>query len=168
MAQNLTYGLYVTSVWDEANGRFGGHVIDAVAQLSMGEPPTVVASVLNTCYTQSLIEKEGVFSLSILPANVDPFVIANFGFQCGRDVSKWENVPHTLREGLPALDEAVAWVKFQVIDKRVMDTHMAFFCNPVAIEALHPDKEPLRYADYFTKLKAPAMAAFQERQAGMK
>ena len=168
MVQNLTYGLYVTGAWDEENGRYSGHVIDAVAQLSMDEEPTVVASVMNTCYTKSLIEKEGVFVLSILPADVDPFVLANFGFQCGRDVSKWENVPYTLRGGFPVLDEAVAWVQFRVADKRVMGTHTAFFCHPTDAEALNPGKDPLRYADYFTKLKNPAMEAFQAFKQGTK
>jgi flavin reductase (DIM6/NTAB) family NADH-FMN oxidoreductase RutF len=121
---------------------------------------------MNKNYSKGCIAEQGVFNLSILPEDVDPFVIANFGFQSSKDVAKWENVPHTERAGLTTLDSAVAWTQFRVIDKRVMGTHTAFFCVPVEVEYLNKDKEPLRYADYFTKLKDPAMAAFAAWKQG--
>jgi flavin reductase (DIM6/NTAB) family NADH-FMN oxidoreductase RutF len=158
----LTYGLYVIGVKDEANDRPGGFIIDAVAQISMDDEPTVIVSVMNKNYSKENIDKQGVFNLSILPEDVDPFVIANFGFQTSKEVDKWVNVPHTLKAGLPVLDSAIAWVQFKVIDKRVMGTHTAFFCTPVDAEVLADGKNPLIYADYFSKLKDKTMQAFRE------
>ncbi|MDR0854307.1 MAG: flavin reductase family protein [Clostridiales Family XIII bacterium] len=156
----LSYGLYVTGVRDEANDRVTGHICDAVAQLSMGEKPQVVVSIMNKNYTKDCIEKSGEFTLSVLPDTVDPFVIGNFGFQSGKDVSKWPNVPHNVVDGLPILCEAVSYVRLKVIDKRVMDSHTAFFCEAIGGEVLHEDKTPLIYADYFKELKDLVMAAF--------
>jgi len=162
LATKLTYGLHVISVKDaEHGGRPAGFVIDAVCQLSMGEEPLVVFSVMNKNYSKDCIAKEGVFNFSILPVDVDPFIIANFGFQSSKDVSKWDNVEHEIKAGLPVLPSAISWAQFNVKDIRVLDTHTAFFCVPVEIEYLNKDKEPVRYADYFTKLKAPAFAAFE-------
>jgi flavin reductase (DIM6/NTAB) family NADH-FMN oxidoreductase RutF len=160
-ATKLTYGLHVISVTDAANARPAGFIIDAVCQLSMDEAPTVVFSVMNKNYSKDCIQAAGVFNLSILPDSVDPFVIANFGFQSSKDVAKWENVPHTLLAGLPVLDQAVSWGQFRVTDLREMGTHTAFFTVPTEAEYLNGDLEPLRYADYFTKLKEPAFAAFK-------
>ncbi|GHU62898.1 hypothetical protein AGMMS49983_05230 [Clostridia bacterium] len=169
LATKLTYGLHVISVQDQANDRPGGFIIDAVCQLSMDVPPTIVFSVMNKNYSKDLIKTEGVFNLSILSESVDPFVIANFGFQSSKDISKWENVPYTLRAGLPVLDEAVSWGQFRVTDIREMGTHTAFFTVPTESEYLNGELIPLRYADYFTKLKEPAFAAlkaFQEKALG--
>jgi flavin reductase (DIM6/NTAB) family NADH-FMN oxidoreductase RutF len=161
LSTKLTYGLHVISVYDKANDRPAGFVIDAVCQLSMDEPPTVVFSVMNKNYSKNCIKDAGVFNFSILPESVDPFVLANFGFQTSKDVSKWDNVPYTLRAGLPVLDQAISWAQFKVTDLREMGTHTAFFTVPTEAEYLNGDLIPLRYADYFTKLKEPAFAAFK-------
>ena len=162
LATKLTYGLYVISVKDfENEGRPAGFVIDAVCQISFGDEPTVVFSVMNKNHSKDCIAREGVFNLSILPEDIDPFVISNFGYQSSRDISKWSNIEYELKAGLPIVPTAVSWAQFRVTDSRVMDTHTAFFCVPVEAEYLNGSKEPLRYADYFTKLKEPAFEAFK-------
>ena len=159
--QKISYGLYIISVNDKTNDRNAGFVIDAVAQISMGETPTVIFSVMNKNYCKDCIDKEGIFNFSVLPEDVDPFIIANFGFQTSKEVDKWANIQHSIKFGLPIIDEAISCAQFKVIDKRVMDTHTTFFCNPVEAEVLNPEKTPLIYADYFTKLKGPVMDAFK-------
>jgi flavin reductase (DIM6/NTAB) family NADH-FMN oxidoreductase RutF len=162
LTKKLTYGLYVIGVKDAENGgRFAGFVIDAVCQISSGEEPIVLCSVMNKNYSKDCIAKEGVFNISVLPDDVDPFIIANFGFQSSKDVSKWENVAFELKAGLPVIPEAISWAQLKVKDIRVLDTHTAFFCVPVETDYLNENKEPLRYADYFTKFKEPALKAFQ-------
>jgi len=170
MVTKLTYGLYIVSVNDALNGgRPAGFVMDAVCQISSGEEPIVLCAVMNRNYSKDCIAREGLFNLSILPDDVDPFLIANFGFQSSKDVSKWDNVAFEYGAGLPIIPQAVSWVQFRVKDRRAFDTHTAFFCTPAEAEFLNADKEPVRYADYFTRLKAPAFAAFQafkDRVAG--
>ena len=170
LSTKLTYGLHVIGVKDCKNGgRFAGFVIDAVCQITMGEEPYVLFSVMNKNYSKDCIRREMLFNVSILPDDVDPFILANFGFQSSKDVSKWDNVEFELKEGLPVIPSAVSWAQLKVKDIREFDTHTAFFCVPVTAEYLNQEKEPVRYADYFTKLKGPAFAAFsafKEKQAG--
>ena len=168
LSKKLTYGLHVISVNDAKNARPGGFVIDAVCQLSMDEPPLVVFSVMNKNYSKDCIKDEGTFNVSILPVSVDPFVIANFGYQSSSDVDKWKNVPHTIINGLPVLDQAITWAQFKVVDFRVMGTHTAFFCEPTECDYLNESLEPLRYADYFTELKDAAFAAFKSHNESIK
>jgi flavin reductase (DIM6/NTAB) family NADH-FMN oxidoreductase RutF len=162
LTTKLTYGLYTMSVKDSLQGgRPAGFMIDAVCQLSSGDEPVVVFSVMNRNYSKDCIAREGVFNMSVLPDDIDPFVIANFGFQSSKDVAKWENVVHEMRAGLPVIPQAISWTQLRVQDSRVFDTHTAFFCVPVEAEYLNAEKTPLRYADYFTKFKEPAFAAFK-------
>ena len=168
LSKKLTYGLHVISVHDAANDRPAGFVIDAVCQLSMDDPPLVVFSVMNKNYSKDCIKAEGLFNVSILPTSVDPFVIANFGYQSSHEVDKWKNVPHTINNGLPVLNQAITWAQFKVTDYREMGTHTAFFCEPTECEYVNGDLEPLRYADYFTELKDSAFAAFKAFNEALK
>ena len=166
LAKKLTYGLHVIGVKDSLNGgRFAGFVIDAVCQVSSGQEPVVLCSVMNKNYSKDCIERERVFNLSVLPDDIDPFVLANFGFQSSKDVSKWDNVAYELKQGLPIIPAAITWTQMNVTDIKVFDTHTAFFCVPSVAEYLNEEKNPVRYADYFTTLKDPAFAAFQAYKA---
>ena len=164
--RSLTYGLHVVSVKDSEQDRFAGFVIDAICQISSGSEPIILCAAMNKNYSKDCIIKEGVFNISVLPDDVDPFILANFGFQTSRDVAKWDNVDFALGDGLPIIPEAVSWTQMKVKDIREMETHTAFFCVPSIAEYLNKDKNPVRYADYFSKLKDPAFAAFQAFKAG--
>jgi flavin reductase (DIM6/NTAB) family NADH-FMN oxidoreductase RutF len=166
LTKSLTYGLHVVSVRDSLQDRNAGFIIDAVCQISSGDEPIVLCSVMNKNYSKNCILGEKVFNLSVLPDDVDPFILANFGFQSSKDIPKWDNVSFELTEGLPIIPEAVAWAQMKVKDIREMDTHTAFFCVPVFAGYLNQGKNPVRYADYFTKIKEPAFAAFQAFKAG--
>ena len=90
----LYYGLYVVGVQGE--GKFGGCIVDAVMQIEAGDKPVIMLSSLKKNQTNTLIKKSGEFTLSILAATVDPFVVANFGFQSGCDADKCANVAHSV------------------------------------------------------------------------
>ena len=94
----LSNGLYVLSA--AAGGKFCGSLVDAVSQISV-LPNLIIVSCMNTSHTKECIEESGELGISVLPKNTDPYVVANFGFQSGRDVDKWANVPYELKEGLP-------------------------------------------------------------------
>jgi flavin reductase (DIM6/NTAB) family NADH-FMN oxidoreductase RutF len=157
--QKFSYGLYVVGV--KGKDYFGGCIVDAVAQLSMQENPTIVLASMLQNETNRLIKEKSEFTLSVLPESVDPFVIGNFGFQSARDVDKWENVPYEVKDDLPVLKEALSFVRLNVQEKIELETHTAFICKTKDAEVLH-DGKPLIYADYFTKLKDKVMTAFME------
>ena len=96
----LTHGIYVLGAKDEAQNRFCGSIVDGVMQVA-NKPVVVALSCSNTSYTKECIESSGEFSLSVLCKDVDPFVVANFGFQTSREVNKWDNVKSVQKDGLP-------------------------------------------------------------------
>ena len=121
----FSYGLYIAGVKND--GKLGGCIIDALVQASSNEPPTLILCSIKGNHTNETIRREGEFSISVLPKDVDPFVVANFGFQSSRAADKWKNVPHHLSDGLPFLDGAASFVKCRVKDAVELTTHTAFF-----------------------------------------
>lgn len=154
----ISSGLYVTGV---KNGEsFGGSVVDALVQATSSNPPNIIFCSMNTNNTTALIKNSGEFTVSVLSHDVDPFVIANFGYQSSRMVDKWVNIQHEIKDGLPVLSEAVAYYRCRVDDIRIMSTHNIF--TSVVEDAWLGSGEPLLYSDYFKSLKNAAVAAFSK------
>lgn len=158
----LSYGLYVIGV---KNGDgFGGCVVDSFAQVGSGKTPMVLLSSMNTTNTCGLIEENGEFTVSVLAKEVDPFVIANFGFQSSKDTDKWDNVPHVEVKGLPVLVDAAAYLRCKVEEVKKLDTHTLYLCS--VEDAWLGEGEPLLYADYRKpELKNAVRDAFAEFKA---
>jgi flavin reductase (DIM6/NTAB) family NADH-FMN oxidoreductase RutF/rubredoxin len=142
----------------------GGCIVDALVQASSNEPPTLILCSIKGNYTNELIKSEGVFSISVLPVTVDPFVVANFGFQSARAADKWGNVPHSIVDGLPQLYGAASYVRCKVKNSVELATHTAFFCE--VTEAVNGDGEPLVFGDYQKTMKKSAYDAFQKFKEG--
>jgi flavin reductase (DIM6/NTAB) family NADH-FMN oxidoreductase RutF/rubredoxin len=156
---NISYGLYVLGI--QAENYFGGCVIDAVAQVSGGQPPVIILGSMNNNLTNRLIKDKGEFTLSILPENVHPFVIANFGFQSAKDVDKWANTPHTVKDGLPILDGAAAYLRCRTTEAKELATHTAFFCEVTDAWQGENSAKPLIYGDYQREMKSAAIGALK-------
>jgi flavin reductase (DIM6/NTAB) family NADH-FMN oxidoreductase RutF/rubredoxin len=157
----LSYGLYVVGV-EKEKGTFGGSIVDAVAQVSAGERPALVLSSMKNNLTRTLIENAGRFVISVLPANADPFIVANFGFQSARDVDKWANVPYSLKDGLPVLDCAVSFIHCKTIESKEFETHTLFICDITDAQNGATATKPLLYADYQENMKTAAGEAFKK------
>lgn len=162
----LSYGLYVVGV--KTPDGMGGCVVDAVAQVAAGNPPKIVLACRKPNYTNELIQAEGEFTLSVLSEKTDPFVVANFGFQSARIADKWRNVPHTLKNGLPTLDAAAAYVRCRVVEARDMETHTLFICDVADAWTGGENDRPLIYGEYQRTMKDAAREAFNAFKAGGK
>jgi flavin reductase (DIM6/NTAB) family NADH-FMN oxidoreductase RutF/rubredoxin len=157
----LSYGLYVVGV--QAENKFGGCIVDAVVQIEAGSKPVIMVSSGTNNLTNALIKKTGEFTLSVLGANVDPFVVANFGFQSARDADKWANVPYTLKNGLPVLNQAIAHLHCKLIEvTKELATHTMFLAEVVDAEKTGDTAKPLLYNDYQTDMKAASLEAFKK------
>jgi flavin reductase (DIM6/NTAB) family NADH-FMN oxidoreductase RutF/rubredoxin len=154
----ISSGLYVTGV--KNGGSFGGSLVDALIQATNANPPHIIFCSMNGNNTTELIKKSGEFTVSVLGDDVNPFVLANFGFQSSRNVDKWANVEHELRDGLPVLKNAAAAFLCKVEDIRIMSTHNIFTCT--VENAWLGSGEPLLYGDYHKNLKTAVAAAFTE------
>ncbi|MDR1954059.1 MAG: flavin reductase family protein [Clostridiales Family XIII bacterium] len=156
----LSYGLYVAGV--KTPGGFGGCILDAVAQVSVGEQPIIAVGSMKNNYTNERIKAEKEFTLSVLAGDVDPFVVANFGFQSARTVDKWANVPHTMKDGLPILDGAVAYLRLRLSEPKELATHTLFLCEVADAWNGENTSRPLIYGDYQRGMRDATIAAFKK------
>lgn len=156
----LSYGLYVLGVKHEDG--LGGCIVDAVVQAAGGEAPVLAVACMKNNLTNILIKQSGEFTLSVLPSDVDPFVIGNFGFQSARSAEKWGNVPHTLKDGLPILDAALSYVRCRVLEAKELATHTLFLCEVIDAQNGSAPGKPLIYGDYQTTMKGAAGEAFKK------
>ncbi|MDR1073064.1 MAG: flavin reductase [Treponema sp.] len=161
----LSYGLYVVGVKTEKG--LGGCIVDAVGQVAAGDSPLVSLACMKKNYTNECIKKTGECTLSVLSTDVDPFAIGNFGFQSGRDVEKWANAPHTIKDGLPFLNNACAYLRLRVVNSLEFPTHTLFICEVTGAEKGENPAKPLIYGDYQATMKAAVGEAFQKfKEAG--
>jgi len=154
---NISYGLYV--VGTKFDGKFAGCIVDAFIQSTSSPVPTVILCSIQQNHTNAAIKQTGEFTVSILGTDVDPFVIGNFGFQSCRNEDKWANVPHQVKDGLPVLDKAVAYLRCKVTDAKELSTHTAFFCE--VTDAWLGEGDPLIYGNYQKEMKTRTMEAFK-------
>ena len=154
---NISYGLYV--VGTKLDGKYAGCIVDAFIQSTSSPVPTVILCSIQANQTNAAIKEAGEFTVSVLGADVNPFVIGNFGFQSGRNADKWSNVPHKIVDGLPVLETACAFLRCKVVDSKELSTHTAFFCE--VTDAWQGEGEPIIYANYQKNMKAKTMEVFK-------
>ncbi len=145
----LTHGVYILGAND--HDRFVGSVVDAVMQVA-NKPLIIALSCHNRSYTKSIIEQTKSFSLSVLGYNVDPFIVADFGFQTSRNINKWDNVQHTAKNNLPYLTNCIAVVFCHVLETRVFDSNTLFIAEVTDCQNI-TEAHPLTYFDYRTSFK---------------
>ncbi len=152
----ISNGLYVLSAKD--NDRYVGSIVDAITQVAVS-PYLLVISCMNTSYTKSCIETTGEVGISVLPQTINPFIVGNFGYQCSRDVNKWDNVPFIEVDGLPYVTGSLAKIRAKVIEKHVYASNTVFIAEVVdAFDTC--DGEPLTYKQYRDGFKTAVSSAF--------
>lgn len=152
----ITYGLYVLSAKKEDG--FSGCIVNTVVQTT-DEPLTITVTVNKKNETCESIQKSGEFLVSVLPKEVDPFVISNFGFQSGRTADKWANVKHETKADLPVISNASAYYYCRVESVKELPTHMMFTCS--VEDAWLGQGEPITYAYYQANVKEKSKEAFE-------
>lgn len=155
---NLTNGLYILGANDK--GRYVGSLVDAITQVAH-DPAIIVVSCNNQSYTKEIIEQTGVFSLSVLCKNVEPFVLANFGFQSSRNVNKWNNVDFCVEGGLPYLKYNNASMSCKVLNKINFSSNVMFIAEVLSADTSR-NEDPLTYRDYRGYFKTEVIKSFEE------
>ena len=154
----LTHRLYVLGAKDDY--RFCGCIVDAVMQVA-NKPVAIAISCANHGYTKSCIDKSGYFSLSVLCKGIDPFVVANFGFQSSRDKDKWANVDYFEQDGLPYLQNNLARFRCKVIASYPLESNTLYIAEVLSAYS-DREAEPLTYLDYRSYFKKDVMESFQQ------
>jgi len=155
----MTYGLYlISSIHGE---QISGYVANTAFQVT-AEPPQIAISCHKDNISATVIEKSGVFSISVLEKETDAGLIGLFGYQSGNEDEKFERVNYKFgTTGVPIiLTHSIAYFECKVVDKFDVGSHYLFIGEVVEGELLEAPKEPLTY-DYFRnemKLAAPERA----------
>ena len=82
----LTYGLFVLT--SGLAGEDGGCIINTAGQVT-STPNRISIAVNKTNYTCELIQRSGMFNISVLSEAADFSLFQRFGFQSGRTVNKF-------------------------------------------------------------------------------
>lgn len=153
----LTYGMYILSAKD--GDKLNACVVNTFMQVS-SEPPRASVTVSKGGLTHEMIDKTGVFCVSVLPESAEIRLIASFGFRSGRDADKFEGINFSTDEnGLPFLEkEAIAAVSCKVFAKTDVGTHTTFFAEITDAKKLS-DEPPMSYAYYHTVKNGKASKA---------
>ncbi len=154
----INYGLYVVSVreGDRDNACIG----NVFAQVS--SDPLRVSLALNkqnlTCW---MLDRTGVFNVSILTKDAPFDVFKRFGYQSGTDVDKFAGTTVARSEnGVSYQTEfANAFVSGKVVSKVDLGSHILFIAEVTDAKVLS-DAESISYDDYQknVKPKRPAKA----------
>ena len=105
--------------------------------------------------TREMIEKTGMFNVSVLTADVPFETIRHFGMQSGRDTDKFAEFPHIKRSanGLYYLNENTnAMFSCKVISKQELGSHV-LFVGEVTESKVLSSKESCTYAHYHKAIK---------------
>jgi flavin reductase (DIM6/NTAB) family NADH-FMN oxidoreductase RutF/rubredoxin len=160
----LSYGLYVVSSMKD--GKFNGQIANTAFQVT-SEPPTIAVSINKQNLTHEYIQASRKFAVSIISKDAPMPFIGLFGFKCGRDINKFENVNIKLGEtGVPiVLDNAIAYIEADVINQMDCGSHTIFVGQVRDCDILKEYEEPMTYAYYqeVKRGKAPKTApTYQE------
>ena len=131
----LSYGVYIIST--SADNKEGGCVINTLTQVT-SSPARLSIALNKENYTLKLIETSGTFSAAVLSDDVEMDLIRRFGFQCGKDVKKYDGIPQG-RDSLnnPYPTEGVcARFTCRVVSSMDVGSHMIIVGEVVEAEVL--------------------------------
>ena len=158
---NLSYGLYVLTARED--GRDCGCIVNTVTQLT--ENPTRIAlSVNKQNFTNEVIQRTGVFNISVLTEAATMDLFRHFGFQSGRDVDKFAGrTDPTSENGLRYIDgPANALISGKVEQAIDCGTHMLYIALVTEARKLS-DAPSMTYAYYFANVKPKPQPAAEKK-----
>ena len=146
----ISYGLYI--ICSKKEEKINGQIANALFQVT-SQPATIAVSINKQNLTHEYIEKSNSFTVSILSENTPMNLIGNFGFKSGRDIDKFKGVEYKLGKTKSpiVLDNALACIEAEVIDKIDVGTHTIFIGMVKEAEILSEEK-PMTY-EYYHKVK---------------
>lgn len=148
--RNFSYGVYVTTSYDE-NNKPVGCVTNSVMQIT-SEPSTIAVSINHDNYTNQSIKKNKKFAVSILPEDITPSIIGTFGYQSSREIDKFKDVTYQTVQHLPILTDNCGYLICDVIDVMETKTHTVFLGNVIRT-GNYQKLMPMTYRYYHEVLK---------------
>lgn len=147
----LSYGLYVLTA--RQNGKDNGCIINTCAQLT-DTPLQIQVTVNKENLTHDMILQTGILNVSVLTEEATFWVFQHYGFQSGRVVDKFENLPETrtqngLRYVAGCTNAVLSGKVVQTVD---CGTHTLFIAEVTEAKLLD-DAPSATYQYYFDHIK---------------
>ena len=131
-----------------------GCIINTCVQVA-NEPTRIAISCQSGNLTKEMIERTGVFNVSVLSEDVPFETIRHFGMQTGREVRKldsWADAKRSHNGLLYLTENTNAMFSCKVVDKKDLGSHMMFIGEVTESKVLR--KTPsCTYAHYHKAIK---------------
>lgn len=152
--QKITYGLFVLTARE--GEKDNGCIVNTVSQVTT-TPNRIIVTVNKENYTHDMIQRTGVFNLSVLDESAEFSVFQRFGFQSGRDTDKLEDfVCPRSENGIVYIPEMTnAYISAKVISAMDLGTHTMFLAEVTGGDVLS-DRESVSYTYYHKNIKPSA------------
>jgi len=148
----LTYGLFVLSARDGMKDN--GCIINTVMQVT-DTPLQIAVAVNKNNYTLEMIEKSGVFNVSVLSEDVPFSIFERFGFKSGRTEDKFSDFEYKQRscnDVYYITNYTNAYISAKVVNMIECETHMMIIGEVTQALTLS-DKPSVTYDYYFKNIK---------------
>ncbi len=148
----LTYGLFVLSARDGMKDN--GCIINTVMQVT-DTPLQITVAINKNNYTLEMIEKSGVFNVSVLSEDVPFSVFERFGFKSGREENKFTDFEYKQRscnDVYYLTNYTNAYISAKVVNMIDCGTHMMIIGEVTQALTLS-DKPSVTYDYYFKNIK---------------
>ena len=148
----IGYGLYI--VTSNENGKDNGCILNTVTQLT-SEPLQIGVCVNKNNYTNEMISHTKKLNISVLAEGTEFDIFKRFGFQCGRDLDKFEGFYDTKRSPNGVLyitKNTNAFMSAYVKQEIDLGTHTLFVAQLVEAQILS-DLPTVTYDFYQKNIK---------------
>ncbi len=148
---NIPYGLFVLTAKDDKDN---GCIINTLQQVT-SSPEKISITINKDNYTTQMIERTGVFNVSILNEKTSFDLIKRFGFLSGKDTDKFEGFSGFDRaeNGATYITENTnSYLSAKVVSKIDVGTHITFIAEVTADVVLN-DTKSVTYEYYLNNIK---------------
>ncbi len=149
---SLSYGLFVASA--KYGEKDNACIINTAMQVT-NQPNQISIAINKNNYTTELIKKSGKLNLSVLSQKAPFSIFERFGFQCGKDVDKFENYKYVKRaenDIFYITEETNAYFSCTVVKEVDLGTHILYIASVDEAEVLS-DIPSMTYEYYFANVK---------------
>ena len=147
----LSYGLFVLTA--KQDGKDNGCIINTVQQVT-SDPMRISVTVNKANLTHDMVLSTGEFNVSVLTEDAVFWIFQHYGFQSGRDVDKFANLPEArTANGIRFVEGCTnAVLSGKVIQTVDCGTHTLFIADVTEAKVL--DNAPsVTYQYYFAHIK---------------
>ena len=147
----LSYGLFVLTA--KEGEKDNGCIVNTVIQVTT-EPNCIAVAVNKKNYTHDMIERTGMFNVSVLTEKSSFDTFKHWGFQSGADVDKAKEITFSrAHNGIIYLtEETNAFISARVRSAIDLGTHTLFLADVTDAEVLSDDPS-VTYAYYQSNIK---------------